>query len=421
MQAPIQTRPPRQTRLRAGLLLAVACCITTAQAQIIIPANNLGTDGVFNPTSNITIPLGAATTGNWEDAGNGNGIYDAEKWAVVYKFSSVNIPSGVTVRFANHPSGAPVVWLVSGDVVINGTVNLNGAIASGSNLIFYPQGGPGGFAGSKGAAPRSAGFGPGGGQLNTGGNNGGSGGYGTAGLSTSGGSNGGAVYGTHEIIPLIGGSGGGGNINQLTGGGGGGGAILIASQGQIIVNGTIVANGGDGTGHAGSGGAIRLVSDTLSGTGLLNAIGGFFNGPAGGFGRIRTETNFDALLTNGIPARSRAEVGTTARLWPQPGEPMVRVLELGEEPVPADPRSLITFGDTDVEFQSVVPAVIRIEAENVPLQASVNVRVVPVSQAEQSFTVPASFVSGSFESSIWEATLPLNVGVSAFQATVTLP
>lgn len=427
MQAPIQTRPPRQTRLRAGLLLAVASCITTAQAQIVIPANNLGTDGVFNPTSNITIPLGAATTGNWEDAGNGNGIYDAEKWAVVYKFSSVNIPSGVTVRFANHPSGAPVVWLVSGDVVINGSVNLNGKDNSNADPL-NPEGGPGGFKGGRGITPRSAGFGPGGGSLSTATNTAfsaaaGGGSYGTVGGGRSGIP--GPVYGTSDIVPLIGGSGGGSMPGSSRSGAGGGGAILIVSEGVITINGSIVANGGNApaANAGGSGGAIRVVCDELLGNGSLSAFGGSSGGSGaeGGFGRIRTEANFDALLTNGNPARSRAEVGTTARIWPEAGEPVVRVLELGEEPVPADPRALITFGDTDVEFQSQVPAVIRVEAQNVPLQASVNVRVVPISQNQQSFTVPATFVSGTFQSSIWEATLPLNVGVSAFQATVTLP
>lgn len=162
-----------------------------------------------------------------------------------------------------------------------------------------------------------------------------------------------------------------------------------------------------------------MVTDALSGTGSLSALGGF-NGH-GGFGRIRTEANFDALLTNGNPARSRAEVGTTARLWPEPGEPKVRAVLLGNESIPQDPRALITFGDTDVELQSQVPAVIRIEAQNVPLQAMIDVRVVPITQNQQAFIVPASFVSGSFQNSIWEATLPLGVGVSAFQATVTLP
>jgi hypothetical protein len=307
--------------------------------------------------------------------------------------------------------------------VINGSVNLNGQSA-GDNTTFPSQGGPGGFAGGKGTFPISAGFGPGGGQpsFSTNGNLvSGAGGYGTSGATTSSAAIGGGVYGTSDIVPLIGGSGGGGHTTASRGGGGGGGAILIAVQGQIIVNGSVVANGGNsGTGD-GSGGAIRLISNTLAGSGSLTARGGNSGAGVGGFGRIRTENNFDSLLTDGIPARIRAEVGTTARLWPEPGEPRVTAFMLGNASIPQDPRALITFGDTDVELKSQVPAVIRVEAQNVPLQAFVDVRVVPVTQNQQSFTVPATFVSGTFASSIWEATLPLNVGVSAFQATVTLP
>jgi hypothetical protein len=96
---------------------------------ITIPGAN-DADGVFDPTGSIEIDLSDATTVapfSWETAsGSGDGVYDPGVWAVIFKYSSVDIGSGEVVTFANHPSGAPVVWLVSGDVTVDGTIELKG-------------------------------------------------------------------------------------------------------------------------------------------------------------------------------------------------------------------------------------------------------------------------------------------------------
>ena len=57
------------------------------------------------------LPIGAWQVDRWqedesasaEDPGDGRGIYDPEKWAVVFKYTTVSIPLNVTVNFANHP------------------------------------------------------------------------------------------------------------------------------------------------------------------------------------------------------------------------------------------------------------------------------------------------------------------------------
>ena len=104
---------------------AFVASVSSAFAQLIIPSD--GSDGAFNPVANVEIDLSQAVTGTWSNPSpsSGNGIYDAEKWAIVFKYSSVNIPSGVTVTFKNHPSHAPVVWLVQGSVNIAGTVSVD--------------------------------------------------------------------------------------------------------------------------------------------------------------------------------------------------------------------------------------------------------------------------------------------------------
>lgn len=96
--------------------LLFAALALPATAQLNIPSD--GSDGAFAPTADIEIDLGQAITGTWSDdnAGSdiGKGIYDPAQWAVVFEYSSINIPAGVTVTFKNHPSNPPVIWLVSG-------------------------------------------------------------------------------------------------------------------------------------------------------------------------------------------------------------------------------------------------------------------------------------------------------------------
>ncbi|MEO7676561.1 MAG: hypothetical protein ABIV39_07360, partial [Verrucomicrobiota bacterium] len=124
-------------------------------AQLIIPSD--GSDGALNITTSTNIDLSRAVTGAW-DANNttnvGKGIYDVSKWAVVFKYSSVNIAAGATVTFKNHASRAPVVWLVQSNVNIAGTLSLDGerGLTQSANLV---EGGPGGF---RGGAPVQVGL-----------------------------------------------------------------------------------------------------------------------------------------------------------------------------------------------------------------------------------------------------------------------
>ena len=180
------------------LILAAAFfgSILSVSADLTIPSD--GSDGNFNPATSVQIDLGLAANGAWNNPGSGNGVYDTDKWAVVYKFSSVNIPNGVTVSFKNHPSHAPVVWLVQGNVTINGIVNIAGqeAATPDPTLGLLPrESGPGGFRGAAfGPSGRGSGYGPGG--------------AGPSGYTTGHGQYL-TAYGNPQIIPLIGGSGGG--------------------------------------------------------------------------------------------------------------------------------------------------------------------------------------------------------------------
>ena len=131
-----------------ALLVAALALPPVCWGDINVPSD--GSDGVFAPPTNIVIDLSQAVTGVWDQNNSdnaGRGVYDPEKWAVVFKFASVTIPTNVTVRFANHPSRAPVVWLVQGNVVINGVVSVNGQAADENSSLANVniEGGPGGF------------------------------------------------------------------------------------------------------------------------------------------------------------------------------------------------------------------------------------------------------------------------------------
>ncbi len=91
-------------------------------AQVNTGSN--GSDGAFNPTA-------ASTVINMASHPNG-----------IYQYTSVNIPSSVTVTFTPNADNTPVVWLVQGSVVINGTV---GRIwRRNAEWFCWRRGGPGG-------------------------------------------------------------------------------------------------------------------------------------------------------------------------------------------------------------------------------------------------------------------------------------
>lgn len=314
----------------------------TTYGQVIIPGAD-GSDGAFNPSSTVDVRLDFAPIGTWDgpnpNPGLGLGVYDQSKWAIVFRYSSVNIPSGVTVRFINHPANPPVVWLVAGPVTINGTltVSTQGAL----DPTGFQLGGPGGFRGPLGQNG-VGGLGPGGGSP------------GQQSASYAVGLN---SYGNSRVLPLIGGSGG------PYYGAAAGGAILIAASGIVAVNGSITANGGAGSGvNNGSGGGIRLICDRLQGTGSLAATS-----TAGIVGRIRVEANQVSFASTGTPTASFGLPGATATLWPESAvAPSVRVVSMGPEAVPSDPRASFEFPYADVNLTNGSAQVLVIEAANVP-------------------------------------------------------
>ncbi len=443
---------PTLRRTALGQARTVATC-----ALLILPGSLLlgftipsdGTDGAFAPVANTVVDLSQAETGDWNMAATGQGVYDPSQWAVVFKYASVNIPAGVTVSFSNHPSRAPVIWLVQGDVTINGTISLNGSNGhTGDALRTFAEPGPGGFRGGRGSDAQTigaGGLGPGGASYGSNDNHASSGGgYGSPGLpgSTAWGAlppgSPGIAYGNAGVYPLIGGSGAAGCANGSfgKGGGAGGGAILIATPGTLTLNGQIRSTGGNGTGAGGSnrgsgggsGGGIRLIADSIAGTGTLRALGGAGGGHStaayggnGGVGRIRVEAFVNELTDLGNPAFSLGVPEAAPRIFRDPAAPAIRSVSLDGQPLPVDPRARMTFPETDVTLAEAGPATLLIEAANVPLPPDGEVIVRVVRRSGRDETHAAVYSAGTLEASTWTAEVDIASGFSTVQVHARFP
>ncbi|HEV3468502.1 MAG TPA: hypothetical protein VG148_04220, partial [Pyrinomonadaceae bacterium] len=132
-----------------ALALLLACAAAGVRAQNTLNTFNSGStgaDGAFEPTSSQSIVV--------PDSG-------------VFNFTTVNIPSGVTITFVRNAKNKPVTILASGNVTLAGIINVDGKPGNGNG--GGGQGGPGGFDGGSGGYPFDLSFvgitgdGPGGG------------------------------------------------------------------------------------------------------------------------------------------------------------------------------------------------------------------------------------------------------------------
>ena len=119
-------------------------------------------------------------------------------------------------------------------------------------------------------------------------------GYGGIGGMSSSNAVGGTTYGSYSQPANLGSAGG---ASYARFGGNGGGAIQITAGGTFIVNGTISADGANGTNSrsgGGSGGSIWLTAHVVSGSGAIHAQGGAgepTHGGGGGGGRIAIQSD----------------------------------------------------------------------------------------------------------------------------------
>jgi hypothetical protein len=119
-------------------LSAVAIFAMLATQAFAFDSGSTGADGVFAPTVNTEVQL--------PESG-------------ILNYASINIPTGVTVKFKRNTANTPVYLLVSGNVTIAGKIDISGTNAANvgtsgdGNLADDGNpgiGGPGGYDGGRG-------------------------------------------------------------------------------------------------------------------------------------------------------------------------------------------------------------------------------------------------------------------------------
>ena len=239
--------------------------------------------------------------------------------------TNLTIPSGYTLT---STGSNPIIFKVLGSVTIDGDIDCSGTAGTSGGIggtAFCGAGAGGATAtnGTIGGALVTGGDAGPAATVNSGQGGGGGGAYikpfgivpdkpdGTAGSALVPGT-GGAVGNRQRddafVLDLNGaGSGGGGGSSYATdgstgaGGGAGGGAIHIYAVGDITINGSVLANGGDGgdvtggllagAGGGGGGGSILMISaGDIQNNGTVNALAG--NGGTGGAGATNGGNGF---------------------------------------------------------------------------------------------------------------------------------
>lgn len=369
--------------MKNALLLCAVLLASAISAAAQVNSGSNGSDGAFNPTQSVEIDMTDHPDG-------------------IYQYTSVKIPTGVTVTFKPNAANTPVVWLVQTTVEIKGAIKLNGFNSKGADGGL---GGPGGFDGGGGGGGGEIsgnGQGPGGGIGGDSNNNlGGNGSFSTVGSRLNGYSGAcltqpkqalsGEKYGSQFLVPLIGGSGGGGCYSPSTGGGGGGGAILIASNEKITISGMIDALGGGRFstlskryGGGGTGGSIRLFSQKIEGNGEINTHGGLSAWNCG------TSYDYPSHASHGVirmDAFVNSFVGNVTGLTSRGYQPIIippanisvslTIETVGGVTVAQVPSGNLTFPDVIVPAAHPNPVSIVVGCTNIPLGTEIIVDVTP--------------------------------------------
>jgi len=366
----------------------------------------------------------------------------------IFNFTSITIPAGVTVKLSGQTINAPVYWLASGDVDIEGTIDLSGqdGLPPAANLDARrrTQASPGGYNGGVGGKTdgsssaslpvAQAGDGPGGG---------GAGAYfyvNGCGNPSATPAFGGTFSGNLFLVPLVGGSGGGGGLLVGTigstpygaSGGAGGGALLVASSTTITVNGVIAANGGKGGysggatggcdgvtvapgyGGGGSGGGIRLAANTVAGSGTLTAAGGALTccaNTAGGNGVVRIEAFTDSFT--GTVGGTQSTASPVATFVPTSPPPSVTVVSVNSASVEEPPTGSLATPDVTIDTSSSVT--LAVQATGIPDGTVITLHVFSDNNTDQ--TVQTTALSGGQGSA--SLTFPSGYSLNYVKATWT--
>jgi hypothetical protein len=440
-------------------LSAIAMLAMLATQAFAFDSGSTGADGVFAPTVNTEVQL--------PESG-------------ILNYASINIPTGVTVKFKKNTANTPVYLLVSGNVTIAGKIDISGTngadvgTAGNGNLADDGnpgKGGPGGYDGGRGGRDDvdlrqsiiagGNGLGPGGGYAahgaiassyygyycpggsNAGSNRvwaGGSASHSTVGSVMAPGYTCSGTplvevltypakpavpaYGSAILQPLVGGSGGGGGAGGVnfagSGGGGGGGALLLAVTGTLTLTGSIDAKPGD------PGQAAGVNVGGIGGNGSGGSVR-LIATTATGNGQIITGTGYYGY-GNSYVGRVRIEGdsvtynGTTypAYVADTPAPVFlsnVPSLKIVNVGGSAVPANPTGVADLTFPANLVNPVTISLTTTNVPVGNTVLVKVIPANGPVIEAVSPA--ITGTNASGTASVSVSLPQGPSTLQAMTT--
>jgi hypothetical protein len=270
----------------------------------------------------------------------------------VFHCTTITVASGATLKFKKNSLNTPVYLLATGDVMIQGTIDVSGGTPNGKVGGF---GGPGGFDGGFGAFA----------QLKVGQGQGPGGGGNVAVFAIPYGENT-NTYGNSLLIPLIGGSGGGG-IWDISGGCGGGGAVLVASSTRAGIEGKLDARGPYNGSFAASGGAIRIVAPLVQGAGTLDASGIYGND-----GRVRIDSP-DRYAYRNLHIFGLFAGGANMIVFP-PGIPRLDIISAAGTAIPEATNSAVSIL---LAAGSSTNQIVRVQARGFTNDVPIRVKVTP--------------------------------------------
>ena len=336
---------PHCKQFDPGGVAAPSDYLASGLVDVVIPAN---TTAVFNTdTGEINTPARQGGLGNNNGIGFRQVTQPGSTISVgIFSMKSLTLSDGAIL---NVVGSRPISIVTSGDIVLNGTIDVLGSCVVGSPVAGGAPGGAGQAAGG------NAGGGTGGGkpgQFAGGGTGGGGGGgygeHGGAGaasfFSSTAGGPGGVRFGDLSAVdPILGGGSGGGSgaagVGVLGGAGGsGGGAVQLASNGGVTLGSPAIiqaggCHGSPGSagvpvagGGGGSGGSVLIEGRTvqLNGGAIIAVNGGGGGGGGGGGPGEDGPDNQDAAAGgnsgSGGPGSRGGDGGHTTSLAGDPGD-----------------------------------------------------------------------------------------------------
>lgn len=412
----------------AASLLLMGNLALPASAQFFT-SGSTGANGPFPPngafpsgTNNLLLDLETGTV-SYRNGGTVLGTASVgAPTAGVFNFTTFTVagsPGTFSVFLSPDSRNRPAQFLTTGNVVIGGDFYLSGNGGAGPSSIIGGAGGTGGPGGYNGGTGGTAGESPTLGTPGAGPSGGGVGQSGT--LTTS----------NQQLQPLFGGSGGGGSNPTSAGGyggGGGGGALLLASSGSITINGRLYGQGGPASSGAGvgSGGAIHLIANTISGSGEINVRDGSNQATKGGYVRNEANTN---TFSNIFGASGIALTSVPSPPLPT-GLGTIIIQSIGGIAVPANSGGGVP-SKIDINFPTpqTAPVSVVVGTTNIPLNTAFTLILATTTAAQggtgQVITATGTINSGTVTAGSGSTTISLPVGTSiidviaAFQLPTT--